>query len=174
MSGDDEFLDQFDPDGRPPVNGEQLEFGQVMYPWRTPAMYDGPQSPAPRRPELLGDLEDAWWADVTSWTEWAIGTFRLSRWFPQCWLRHSALVEETQALWLLWCAAWLPGTDPHGPTLFLSNLSLALQRIETLWQIPCRADSHTEPAPPRPPSRLRPATAEWWSLPEFDPTLQSW
>ena len=174
MSGDDEFLDQFDLGGRPPVNGEQWEFGKVMYPWRTPAPYDGPQSPAPRRPELLGDLEDAWWADVTSWTEWAIATFRLSRWFPQCWLRHSALVEEAQALWLLWCAAWLPGTDPHGPTHFLSNLSLALQRIETLWQIPCRADSHTEPAPPRPASRLRPVTAEWWSLPEFDPTLQSW
>ena len=83
-----------------------------MYPWRTPYPYDGPQAPAPRRAELLGDLEDAWWADVTAWTEWAIATFRLSRWFPSCWLRHPALVEEAQALWLLWCEAWMPGTEP--------------------------------------------------------------
>jgi len=171
-AGGDEFLDQFDPSR--PTAGEQLAFGEVMYPWRTPHPYDGPQAPAPRRAELLGDLEDAWWADVTAWTEWAIATFRLSRWFPACWLRHPALVEEAQALWLLWCEAWMTGVDPHAPTQFLHNLSLALHRIDTLWQIPCRPDSHTEPTPERPTTRVRPTTRNWWSLDEFDPTATTW
>ena len=170
---DDEFLDQFEPDPRPDT-GEQLAFGEVMYPWRTPYPYDGPQAPAPRRAELLGDLEEAWWADVTAWTEWAIATFRLSRWFPSCWLRHPALVEEAQALWLLWCEAWMPGTEPAAPAQFLHNLSLALNRIETLWQIPCRPDSHSEPTPERETVRVRPLTRDWWSLEEFDPTATAW
>lgn len=168
----DEFLDQFGV--QPPDDGEQLRFGELNYPWRTPHPYDGPQAPAPRRPELLGDLEDAWWADVTAWTEWAIGTFRLARWFPACWLRHPALVEEAQSLWLVWCAAWLPGTDPHLPAQFLTQLAAALNRIETLWQIPCRPDSHTEPSPARRPVRVHPTTSEWWSLDTFDPSVPAW
>ena len=148
MNDDDEFLDQFEPDPRPDT-GEQLAFGEVMYPWRTPYPYDGPQAPAPRRAELLGDLEEAWWADVTAWTEWAIATFRLSRWFPSCWLRHPALVEEAQALWLLWCEAWMPGTEPAAPAQFLHNLSLALQ--------PDR-DALADPVPPRLPQRTDPGT----------------
>lgn len=183
MSDDDPYLDdfddfderpRFDPDGEPPPVGEQLAFGEVMYPWRTPGPYDGPQPPMPRRPELLGDMEDAWWADVTAWTEWAIATFRLGKWFPPCWLRHSALVEEAQALWLVWCEAWMPGVAPVLPAQFLSYLAAALGRIETLWQIPCRADNHSEPAPLKPPQRLRPPTREWWSMPEFDPAAAVW
>ena len=81
------------PPDRPDHFGEQLTFGDVNYPWRSPHAYDGPPSPAPRRAELLGDAEDAWWADVTAWSEWAITTFRLSRWLPPCWLRHTALVD---------------------------------------------------------------------------------
>jgi hypothetical protein len=173
MSGDDgEFLDQFQPE-RPPPTGEQLAFGEVHYPWCTPYPYDGPQAPAPRRPEILGDAEDGWWADVTTWTEWAIATFRLSRWFPPCWLRHPALVEEAQALWLLWCQAWLPGVEPSAPVGFLHNLSLALNRIETLWQISCR-DSHSEPIPERPSVRVRPLTQEWWSAKDYDRAAAAW
>ena len=174
---DEEFLDQFGPDPRhdpPSDTAEQLAFGEVMYPWCTPAPYDGPQSPAPRRPELLGDLEASWWADVTAWTEWAIITFRLSRWFPSCWLRHPALVEEAQALWLLWCEAWMPGTEPAAPAQFLHTLSGSLHRIDTLWQIPCRADTHTEPTPERATVRVTPVTRDWWSLAEFDPTAAVW
>ena len=174
-NGDDEtgeFLDQFR--SRPPDPAEQLAFGQVGYPWRTPHHYDGPPVPAPRRPELLGDGEDAWWADVTAWTEWAICTFRLSRWLPPCWLRHPALVEEAQALWLLWCDAWMPGVDARSPNQFLQSLSLALNRIETLWQIPCRHDAHTEPTPERDTTRVRPMTADWWSLDDYDPGATAW
>jgi len=177
---DDFHLDQFDPGPRPAV-GEQLAFGEVPYPWRTSIAFDGPPAPAPRRAELLGDAEEGWWADVTAWTTWAIGTFRLGHWFPQCWPRHPALVEEAQALWLLWCDAWLPGLNPSAPVGFLYNLSLALNRIETLWQISCR-DSHTEPLPEHaaPPARdrttvrIRPLTRDWWSLEIFDPAATSW
>lgn len=157
---EDEFLDMFDPERRP--GGEADHAGDFPSPRRTPFASGGSRSPAPRRPELLGEQEADWWADVTAWTEWAIATFRLSRWFPTCWLRHPALVEEAQALWLVWCDAWLPGTDPHGPSQFLHALSLALNRIETLWQIPCRPDSHTEPPPERQPVRIRPTTRAWW------------
>ena len=45
----DEFLDQFGV--QPPDDGEQLRFGELNYPWRTPHPYDGPQAPAPRRAE---------------------------------------------------------------------------------------------------------------------------
>src|SRR4051812_31269991 len=169
----DEFLDHFDP-GPPPPTGEQLAFGEIPYPWRTPHAFDGPSAPAPRRPELLGDAEDGWWADVTAWTEWAIGTFQLQRWFPACWLRHPALVEEAQALWLLWCDAYLPGLSPAAPAGFLHNLNLALNRIDTLWQVPC-TDSHTEtPARLRKPVQVRPVTRAWWSLETFDPTASAW
>lgn len=172
MSENGDFLDQFDPDPPPPT-GEQLSFGNVDYPWRTPYAYDGPQAVVPRRAELLGDAEDGWWADVEAWTNWAIATFRLGRWIPQCWLRHPALVEETQALWLLWCDAWMPGINPTAPAGFLHNLSLALHRIETLWQVSCR-DSHTEPMPERKSTHVRPITQQWWSLDDFDPAATGW
>lgn len=170
----DDSLDDFQPPPRPDHHGEQFTFGAIEYPWRTPAPFDGPQSPAPRRPELLGDMEDAWWADVRAWTEWAIATFRLSRWFPPCWPRHRALVEEAQALWLLWCEAWMPGIAPSMPTQFLYHLSIALGRVDTYWQIPCTPDTHSEPTPIRPSAPIRPATSDWWSLDTFDPTTPAW
>jgi hypothetical protein len=169
---DGEFLEQFR--SGPPELAEQLRFGQVTSPWRTPHHYDGSPVPAPRRPELLGDGEDTWWADVTAWTEWAIHTFRLARWLPPCWLRHPALVEESQALWLLWCDAWMPSVDARAPNQFLQSLSLALHRIETLWQIPCRHDTHTEPTPERHTTRVRPITHDWWSLDDYDPATTAW
>lgn len=155
-------------------DGDQLAFGAVQYPWRTPAAFDGPQSPAPRRAELLGDMEEAWWADVHAWTDWAIATFRLTRYFPPCWPRHPALAEEAQALWLLWCEAWMTGVNPSMPTQFLQHLSLALARIETHWQIPCTPDNHVEPTPVRPSAQHRPFTRDWWSLESFDPTADVW
>lgn len=169
----DDYLDQFET-GPPDDDGEQHSFGELNYPWQTPYQYDGPQAPAPRRPELLGDQEAAWWADVTAWTEWAIATFRLSRWFPPCWLRHPALVEEAHALWLGWCAAWMPGTDPLLPGQFLATLAAAVGRIETLWQVPCRQDAHSEPTPPRASARIPPTTRDWWSIAQFDPTVPAW
>lgn len=165
--------DPTNPPGRPGHAGEQLSFGDVAYPWRTAAAYDGPLSPAPRRAELLGDAEDAWWADVTAWGEWAITTFRLARWFPPCWLRHAALTEEAQALWLLWCEAWM-GLDAGGPAHFLHQLDSALHRIETRWQVPCTVDNHTEPTPTKPGAQVRPLTRAWWSLDDFTPTPSTW
>ncbi|HWL44564.1 MAG TPA: hypothetical protein VNQ73_16610 [Ilumatobacter sp.] len=170
---DDNDNDPSGPGQRPDYSGEQLAFGEVQYPWRSSPAYDGPPSPTPRRAELLGDAEDAWWADVTAWTEWAIATFRLSRWFPPCWLRHPALVEEAQALWLLWCEAWL-GMDPANPAHWLYQLDSALHRIETRWQVPCTLDNHTEPTPIRPSARVRPLTSQWWSLDNFTPTDPAW
>ena len=171
MTGEDD--DPLGPSDRPDHSGEQLAFGDVPYPWRTPHAYDGPQSPAPRRPELLGAAEDAWWADVTAWTEWAIGTFRISRWLPPCWPRHPALVEEAQALWLMWCEAWM-GVDPTSPVQFLYQLDTALHRIETRWQIPCTLDTHTEPTPIKPSVHVRPLTRQWRSLDAFTPASAAW
>ncbi len=155
---------------RPSHSGEQFRFGDAGQPWFTPPAYDGNEGipPAPRRAELLGDGEGAWWADVAAWTEWAIGTFRLTKWLPPCWPRHSALVEEAQSLWLMWCAGWM-GTDPNAPAAFLNTLATSLQRIETTWQIPCTATDHTEPTPVRASQRHRPLTTTWWSNADFDP-----
>ena len=168
---DDPFREFGDPDdGRPPHNGEQLRFGDADAPWLSPSVYDGNEGipPAPRRAEVLGDREAAWWTDVAAWSEWAIATFRLTKWFPPCWPRHPALVEEAQALWLLWCAAWM-GIDPTAPSAFLNALAAALARIETLWQTPCTATDHTEPTPTRSSQRTRPVTTQWWSNGDFDP-----
>jgi hypothetical protein len=169
MSDDAAFdqFDQFDFDPAPPHHAERLAFGDTGLPWRSAPGYDGVIAPAPRRAELLGDAETAWWDDVAAWADWAIRTFRLTRWFPPCWRRHSALVEEMQALWLLWCVAWLPGVDPGAPVGFLHNLDLALGRIEHRWQIPCSADDHTEPTPTKPSKPVRPITDQWWSNPAF-------
>ena len=174
MTGNgDEFRDQFDPGPRPPT-GAQLSFGEIPYPWRSPPVFDGTLAPAPRRPELLGDAEDNWWADVTAWTEWAIETFGLGRWFPACWRRHPALVEEAQAMWLLWCDAYQPGVLASAPAGFLHNLNLALNRIDTLWQIPC-TDSHTElPRRERRLIQVRPVTRPWSSIENFNPAATAW
>lgn len=172
MSDDD--LSMFEPydDGGSGADPEPLRFGDPDTLWLSPPAYDGAGiAPAPRRSELLGDAEAAWWNDVATWTEWAIATFRLTKWLPPCWPRHPALVEEAQALWLLWCAAWMPGVEPGAPAGFLNQLGWALNRIETLWKIPCTASDHTEPTSVRQSHHDRPVTTAFWSNPDFDPAI---
>ena len=82
------------------------------------------------------------------------------------------LVEEAQALWLLWSQRGCPASTRTGQHTSCPT-SAWLCSASRRWQtVPRRL--HTELAAPRPPSRLRPAIAELWSLPELDPTLQSW
>ena len=171
MNDDDEFLDQFEPDRRPDT-GEQLAFGEVMYPWRTPYPYDGPQAPAPAAPNSSATSKKP--GGPTSPRGPSGRSPRsASRWFPSCWLRHPALVEEAQALWLL-----VRGMDAGHRT---GRTSAVPPQPQPRPQ-PDR-DALADPVPPRLPQRtdperetvrVRPLTRDWWSLEEFDPTATAW
>ena len=134
-------------------------------PWISPPVFDGQNAIAPRRPELLGDRVDDWWHDLSTWSTWTIGTFRLVRWFPPCWPQHPALVEELMALWLHWQAVWLPATDATAPISFLRELEWSLNRIDRLWKPPCTTDAH-KPQPAiayGPGADATPDLHRWWS-----------
>lgn len=149
---------------------DEIAYGEPgAPPFMSPSFFDGANNPVPRRAEGLDtDAQRAWFGDVTTWTEWLIDTFRLTKWFPPCWRAHPALVEEAQALFVGWGAAWLPGMDPAAPLGFLRDLDGSLARIENRWQIPCRQGEHTElgQSPPSEPHTER--IARWWSNHEFN------
>jgi hypothetical protein len=136
-------------------------------PWSSPPVFDGQMAYAPRRPEVLGDSVDAWWADLSSWASWTITTFRLTRVFPPCWPQHPALVEELMALWMHWQAVWLPATDATAPVGFLRELEWSIGRVERLWKTSCSPDAHTAPAPVPAGSAGTPDLHDWWSNPNY-------
>ena len=171
MNDDDADLGALALDLGDGFNGEPVAYGQPPAPpYRAEQMFDGLTGPAPRRVEALDTSEQtAWLGDVTEWTSWLIVTFRLTRWFPPCWRAHPALVEEAQALFLGWNAAWLPGTDPAGPLMWLRELDAALHRIETRWQISCSPDQHKTPSPVPDHAVDHPVSLRrWWSNDDFD------
>lgn len=136
-------------------------------PWVSAAVFDGQMAISPRRPELLGDSVDGWWTDLDTWAVWAIGTWRLARWFPPCWPEHPALVEELMALWLHWQACWLPSIDPQAPVGFLRELEWSLGRVERLWKPSCTPDTH-RPAPQAVAAAVgTPELHRWWSNPNY-------
>ena len=152
-----------------------FEYGTMIHgPWLTPAMFDGGAPLAPRRPELVGDQADALWEDLATWVVWAQVTFRISRWFPPCWPRHPALVEELLALWGLWQAVWLPATDPAAPVGFLRELECSIGRVERLWKPPCTVDGHTDQTEPHVGADGTPGLHHWWSNPSYRQGEQRW
>jgi hypothetical protein len=169
LDRDDERMDDFDL--HPDLSELEEDFRRYgvrdQRPWASPVVFDGQMAYTPRRPELLGDGVDAWWADLTSWVEWAVPTFRLARLIPPCWPQHPALVEELMALWLFWQAVWLPATDATAPIGFLRELEFAHARIERLYKPSCNPGEHTSPAPVVLRTTGTPDLHRWWSNPNY-------
>ena len=145
------------------------EYGQPRpKAWLTFPPFDGEMPVAPRRPELLDPTATAnWWHDLTTWTVWAIRTFRLGRTFPPCWPQHPALVEELTALWLFWQGVWLPALDPGQPINFLQHLDWSLCRVERWWKVPCTTDGHKQQEPVIVGAQGLPDLHRWWGNPDY-------
>jgi hypothetical protein len=150
-------------------------YGALMHqPWLSPVAFDGHAALAPRRLEVLGDQTDAFWEDLVTWVVWAQHTFRLTRWFPPCWPKHPALVEELVALWGLWQAVWLPSTDASAPIGFLRDLDYSISRVERLWKPPCTVDAHKEQPETDLGADGTPGLHHWWSNPNYMRGARPW
>jgi hypothetical protein len=148
---------------------EAYEYGQDDGDlWFSPWEFDGKEPMLPRRPEMTGDGCDALVADLTSWVEWFVTTFRVQSKIPPCWVRHPALVEELLALFFLWQHCWIPAADPSLPVAFLRELDWALGRIERHWKVSCDATEHRPPQPIDFASTGVPQWQAWWANPEFN------
>ena len=149
---------------------EPLEYGQrerkemFFSAWE----HDGREILMPRRPELTGDTCDALMADLTSWVDWLVSTFRIQAKIPPCWIRHGGLREELLALFFFWQHTWLPARDPALPVSFMREFDWSLGRIDRYWKVACDNAGHKDPAPVKYSSSGIPEWSAWWSNPEFN------
>ena len=82
---------------------------------------------------------------LVDWVGWLTERYGLHRAVPVCWWRHSAMVEELNALELAWSAAYEgEGTDREAPLRWHDELAKSRQRLAEWDRQGCAAGAHRE------------------------------
>jgi hypothetical protein len=85
------------------------------------------------------------WETLTGWVDWLIDRYALDDTIPDCWYRHSPMVDELDALRAAWTAAYLdPAAQPTEAGHWLDRLQRTLERLRAWDRYGCAAGTHHE------------------------------
>ncbi|MFX4293628.1 hypothetical protein [Streptomyces bohaiensis] len=87
---------------------------------------------------------------LQQWVTWLRTTHELHKEIPECWYRHSAVLERMTALYAGWCRAYInptPGRD-HAELEWITALDSAIPRMK----LAACASGHDPKRPPQPVS----------------------